>query len=69
MVVESRMERLEYLQDTTVLGADPENLLYALVSAMSDREFHEIYEYICRMHDIEPDMDIAAINAVEKELN
>ena len=57
LVIESRFERLEYLQDTTVLGGDPENLLYALVSAMSDREFHEQYVYLCRMHDIEPDMD------------
>ena len=57
MVIESRFERLEYLQETTVLGRDPENLLYALVSAMSDREFHDNYVYICRMHDIEPDID------------
>ena len=57
LVIESRFERLEYLQDTTALGADPENLLIALVSAMSDREFHEQYVYLCRMHDIEPDMD------------
>tara|TARA_B100001123_G_scaffold411205_1_gene507173 strand:- start:373 stop:654 length:282 start_codon:yes stop_codon:yes gene_type:complete len=57
LVIESRFERLEYLQDTTVLGGDPENLLHALVSAMSDREFHEQYVYLCRMHDIEPDMD------------
>ena len=57
LVIESRFERLEYLQDTTTLGADPENLLHALISAMSDREFHEQYVYLCRMHDIEPDMD------------
>ena len=59
LVIESRFARLEYLQETTTVGADPENLLYALVSAMSDREFHEQYVYLCRMHDIEPDMDKA----------
>ena len=59
MVIESRFARLEYLQETTTVGADPENLLHAIVSAMSDREFHEQYLYICRMHDIEPDMDKA----------
>lgn len=59
MVIESRFARLEYLQETTTVGADPENLLYALVNAMSDREFHEQYVYLCRMHDIEPDMDKA----------
>ena len=57
MVIESRFDRLEYLQETTMLGQDPENLLIALVNAMSDREFHEQYMYICRMHDIEPDME------------
>ena len=57
MVIESRFDRLEYLQVTTMLGQDPENLLIALVNAMSDREFHENYMYICRMHDIEPDME------------
>ena len=65
MEIESRFERLEYLQDTTSLGADPENLLYALVKAMSDREFHEQYEYLCRMHDIEPDMDKAGDKLLE----
>lgn len=58
-IIESRFARLEYLQETTQVGQDPENLLYALVSAMSDREFHEQYVYLCRMHDIEPDMDKA----------
>jgi len=57
MVIESRFDRLEYLLETTTLGQDPENLLYALVNSMSDREFHENYEYICRMNDIEPDME------------
>lgn len=57
MTIEPRFERLEYLQETTMLGQDPENLLIALVNAMSDREFHENYMYLCRMHDIEPDME------------
>lgn len=57
MTIEPRFERLEYLLETTTLGADPENLLYALVNSMSDREFHENYEWICQTHDIEPDME------------
>ena len=57
MVIESRFDRLEYLQETSMLGQDPENLLIALVNAMSDREFHENYMYLCRMYDIEPDME------------
>ena len=57
MTVEPRFERLEYLLETTTLGADPENLLNALVNSMSDREFHEAFMFLCRMHDIEPDME------------
>ena len=57
MVIESRFDRLEYLQETTMLGQDPENLLIALVNAMSDREFHENFMFLCRMHDIEPDIE------------
>ena len=57
MEIESRFDRLEYLQETTMLGQDPENLLIALVNAMSDQEFHEQYMFLCRMHDIEPDME------------
>ena len=57
MVIESRFDRMEYLLETTMLGQDPENLLIALVNAMSDREFHEQYMFLCRMHDIEPDME------------
>ena len=57
MVIESRFDRMEYLLETTTLGQDPENLLIALVNAMSDQEFHEQYMFLCRMHDIEPDME------------
>ena len=57
MVIESRFDRMEYLLETTTLGQDPENLLIALVNAMSDQEFHENYMFLCRMHDIEPDME------------
>ena len=57
MEIESRFDRMEYLLETTPLGQDPENLLHALVSAMSDREFHGAYMFLCRMHDIEPDME------------
>ena len=57
MTIEPRFERLEYLLETTTVGADPENLLIALVNSMSDREFHEAFMFLCRMHDIEPDME------------
>ena len=58
LLIEPRFERLEYLLETTTLGADPENLLHALVNSMSDREFHENYMWICQTHDIEPDMEL-----------
>ncbi len=57
MEIEYRFDRLEYLQETSTVGGDPENLLNAIVQAMSDREFHDIYLYLCRMHDIEPDIE------------
>ena len=57
MEIEYRFDRLEYLQETSTVGGDPENLLNAIVQAMSDREFHDIYMYLCRMHDIEPDIE------------
>ncbi len=37
---------------------DEEKLLWDIVGAMSDREFHDVYKYICRMRDIEPDMEL-----------
>ena len=43
MEIEYRFDRLEYLQETSTVGGDPENLLNAIVQAMSDREFHDIY--------------------------
>jgi hypothetical protein len=58
MVIENRFDRMDYLLETTMaFGDNPQALLEELVNAMSDREFHGLYEYICRMHDIEPDMD------------
>lgn len=57
--IESRYSRVDYLLETCAvegLGSE-ENLLEAIVRAMSDREFHDIYLYLCRMHDIEPDID------------
>jgi len=68
MEIEYRFDRLEYLQESTALGGDPEKLLYELVNAMSDREFHGYYLYMCRMHDIEPDME-KFNEQLEKELN
>jgi hypothetical protein len=65
MVIEYRFDRLAYLQETTSLGADPEKLLHELVNAMSDREFHAQYLHICRMHDIEPDMEKAGDKLLE----
>ena len=55
LLIESRLDRLEYLLETS--GLDEEKLLWELVNAMSDREFHANYKYICRMRDIEPDME------------
>ena len=55
LLIESRHDRLEYLLETS--GLDEEKLLWELVNAMSDREFHAVYKYICRIRDIEPDLE------------
>ena len=55
--IQNRFDRLDYLRETSTLGADPDLLLEEIVNAMSDREFHGIYNFICRMHEIEPDID------------
>lgn len=43
-----RLEQMNILVES--LGA--EEALYALTKAMSDDEFNENYEYICRMYEI-----------------
>ena len=45
--------RVDYLLETTHFT--PDTLLEELVRAMGDHEFDANYQYICRMHDIEPD--------------
>ena len=52
-MIENRHTRVDYLLETT--GFDQGDLLYEMVKAMSDQEFDDIYQFICRMHDIEPD--------------
>ena len=54
-MIENRHLRVDYLLETTQF--DEEKLLWELVEAMSDREFDSNYQFICRMHDIEPDED------------
>ena len=52
-MIENRHMRVDYLLETT--GFDQGDLLHEIVRAMSDQEFDDIYQFICRMHDIEPD--------------
>jgi hypothetical protein len=54
-MIENRHLRVDYLLETTYFTE--EKLLWELVNAMSDQEFDSNYQYICRMHDIEPDED------------
>jgi hypothetical protein len=52
-MIENRHLRKDYLLETSHFTEG--DLLEELVCAMSDQEFDSIYQYICRMHDIEPD--------------
>ena len=54
-MIENRHLRVDYLLETSQAFSDPRDLLESIVCAMSDREFDGVYQYICRMHDIEPD--------------
>tara|TARA_R110002020_G_scaffold269723_1_gene485040 strand:- start:299 stop:544 length:246 start_codon:yes stop_codon:yes gene_type:complete len=54
-MIENRHTRVDYLLETT--GFDQGDLLHEIIRAMSDQEFDDIYQFICRMHDIEPDED------------
>ena len=55
-MIENRHDRVNYLLETTMtFGNNPQALLEELVRAMSDQEFDDIYQFICRMHGIEPD--------------
>ena len=57
-MIENRHDRTDYLLETTAaFGNNPQGLLEELVRAMSDQEFDDIYQFICRMHDIEPDVN------------
>ena len=55
-MIENRHIRVDYLLETTKFT--PETLLEELVKAMSDQEFDSNYQFICRMHEIEPDEDV-----------
>ena len=53
IMIENRHTRVDYLLETT--GFDQGDLLHEIIRAMSDQEFDDIYQFICRMHDSEPD--------------
>ena len=69
----NRFEKLDFLLDTCS-AEFKEALLDKIVSSMTDREFAETYEYICRTEGIARDYDelnqLAETNSVfEPELN
>ena len=56
-MIENKFDRMDYLLETAAPFGDPRDLLEELVKSMSDREFDEHYQHICRNWDIEPDLD------------
>ena len=52
-MIKNRHDRVAYLLENTHFTQG--DLLEEITRAMSDEEFDEIYQFICRMHDIEPD--------------
>ena len=55
--IANRYDRADYLLESVADFGRENELLWDIVGAMSDQEFHSIYNYICRMRDIEPDID------------
>ena len=69
----NRFEKLDFLLETC-FAEFKEGLLDKIVSSMTDREFAETYEYICRTEGLARDYDelneLAETNSVfEPELN
>ena len=56
-LIQNRYDRADYLLESVADFQRENELLWDIVGAMSDREFHGVYNYICRMRDIEPDID------------
>ena len=56
-LIENRYDRADYLLETVADFGKKDELLWDIIGAMSDREFHDIYNHICRMRDVEPDID------------
>ena len=56
-LIQNRYDRADYLLETVADFGRDDELLWDIIGAMSDQEFHPIYNYICRMRDIEPDID------------
>ena len=65
-MIENRHLRVDYLLETAAAFSDPRDLLEDIVCAMSDQEFDGVYQYICRMRDIEPDEEKFEAMAVEE---
>ena len=55
--IQNRYDRADYLLESVADFGRDDELLWDIIGAMSDQEFHPIYNYICRMRDIEPDID------------
>ena len=56
-LIQNRYDRADYLLESVADFQRENELLWDIVGAMSDQEFHSVYNYICRMRDIEPDID------------
>ena len=54
---QGRWDNMVYLQENCARFDDGQALLEEIVAAMSNEELHQVYLYICRRHDIEPDHD------------
>jgi hypothetical protein len=55
--MENRYDRIDYLLETTAgFNDNPQGLLEVLVKSMTDEEFDDVYQDLCKVHYIEPDI-------------
>ena len=55
--MENRYDRIDYLLETTAgFNDNPQGLLEVLVKSMTNEEFDNTYQDLCRVYNIEPDI-------------
>jgi hypothetical protein len=56
--MENRYDRIDYLLETTTgFNDNPQGLLEILLESITDQQFDDVYQGLCRVYSIEPDIN------------